>query len=105
MAEITEIIEYVRDENRNPTGCFVAHKTNDGNVVIGWSGYNIKTESVSFSRAKARKIARGRIESGSDCHIPFRMIVSLPDFEDRCKTYFAVNDQQIIVVGDIKDNI
>jgi len=96
---MNEIIEYVRDANRNPNGCFVANKFDDDKVIIGWSAYNSTDEDRPFTKDDALAIARGRVQSGSGHSLPFRLRNWWPSFEARCCKYFKVSNDDIFVSG------
>ncbi|MFA7287429.1 MAG: hypothetical protein WC055_00970 [Melioribacteraceae bacterium] len=54
----TQLIKYIR-KNGNPVGCFIAIKSQDDGVRIGWSKYS-KLEEKSFSKEEAKKLALSR---------------------------------------------
>lgn len=60
------IVQYIRDENRNPKGVVVAIKTDENNEIrIGFSKYNEVSETKPFDKELALQIAFGRAEKYS----------------------------------------
>ena len=77
--------------NRRKVGYIVAGKTEDGVIVFGWSkcsNYDL------FNLERAREIAYGRLETGSNSPLPESFREFMPEFLLRCSKYFQSNQIQ-----------
>lgn len=87
----TMIRRYVRDKRRNPVGVLIAYKTQDGEVVYGWSKCNTKEDR--FNKVHGVAIAFNRAVGGgfaADGKRP-RAVEKLWDkFVARATKYFKV---------------
>jgi len=87
------VVEYVRDDNREPFGAFVSLKTEDG-FSVGYARCNRKDH---FVKRKALTIAIGRamvsnVESGN---IHPEMVQYLPHFVERCHKYYRTKGRTV----------
>ena len=104
------LVEYVRPENskegvREPIACFVAKKTEDNFVRIGWS---ICSSRDRFNKEFGRKIALGRLErrAGRKNAVPMHEVKGYNDsieeafrgFRERCAKYFREPIHRIAAV-------
>ena len=80
---MNELIEYVRNKNREPIGVVVALGKNQ----VGWSR---KHNLDKWNREKALRIARGRaiVGSGETVTIPYDVLPIMEHMIDRSQRYF-----------------
>jgi len=91
------IVQYVRDSRRNPIGCVVAIKHEDGRIILGVSLHNPKDK---WDRDLAVKIAIGRSYcDGVMPEVPHSkqkyVMSAMLDVIERSKRYFKTPNVQI----------
>ena len=92
------IVEYVRDENRNPRACLVG-KWTGSSVRVGVSICHAGVDK--FDKSLGRKIAEGRCDSGrssgSTSFVLHSVGREIDTFADRCRKYFQTNQVEVVV--------
>lgn len=98
------LIQYVRDENYNPIGCFIAELLDFGACYVGYSFFNSKKEVTPFNKKTAKAIAYDRMTKAETSKIrnyefPYTKLWTtdaIPEhaasqyvrFIERCKKYY-----------------
>jgi len=76
----------VPNRNRKKVGFVVATKDADGVIHIGWSKQHHADKVFDITRA--RSVAYGRLETGTNTPIPDSFRKFMPEFLLRCMKYF-----------------
>jgi hypothetical protein len=89
------VIQYIRDENKNPRGVLVAVKQDESYKV----GYSLCNKKDRFQKKMALKIALARavqtpfnLEQKLDFDAGRVVRNMLPKFVERCKKYYKIQD-------------